>query len=62
MHGDEATGMVLLLDFANYLLGNYGVAGREDVTILVDNYETHLMPNYNPDGGPSWPTPTRTIS
>ena len=27
MHGDEVTGMVLLLDFANYLLTNYGVAG-----------------------------------
>jgi len=50
MHGDEVTGMVLLLDFANYLLSNYGVAGREDVTNLVDNYEIHLMPNHNPDG------------
>lgn len=50
IHGDETTGMILLLDFANYLLGNYGVAGREDVTNLVDNYEIHFMPNHNPDG------------
>lgn len=50
MHGDEVTGMVLLLDFANYLLANYGVAGREDVTNLVDNYEIHIIPSYNPDG------------
>ncbi len=50
MHGDEVTGMVLTLDFANYLLSNYGVAGREDVTNLVDNYEIHLMPDHNPDG------------
>ncbi len=50
MHGDEVTGMVLLLDFANYLLSNYGVAGREDVTNLVNNYEIHITPSYNPDG------------
>lgn len=50
MHGDEVTGMVLLLDFANYLLTNYGVAGHEDVTNLVDNYEIHITPSYNPDG------------
>ncbi|MBK8166966.1 MAG: carboxypeptidase regulatory-like domain-containing protein [bacterium] len=50
MHGDEVTGMILTLDFANYLLANYGVPGREDVTNLVDNYEIHLMPNHNPDG------------
>jgi hypothetical protein len=50
MHGDEVTGQVLLLDFAHYLTENYGVAGREDVTNLVDNYEIHLMPMYNPDG------------
>ncbi|MBM4129956.1 T9SS type A sorting domain-containing protein [bacterium] len=50
MHGDEVTGLVLTLDFANYLLSNYGVAGREDVTNLVDNYEIHLMPSHNPDG------------
>lgn len=50
MHGDEVTGLILTLDFANYLLSNYGVAGREDVTNLVDNYEIHLMPSHNPDG------------
>ncbi len=50
MHGDEVTGMVMLLDFAHYLTENYGVPGREDVTYLVDNYEIHLMPSHNPDG------------
>lgn len=50
IHGDETTGMILLLDFANYLLSNYGVAGREDVTNLVNNYEIHFMPDHNPDG------------
>ncbi len=50
MHGDEVTGMIMLLDFAHYLTENYGVVGREDVTNLVDNYEIHLMPMHNPDG------------
>ena len=50
MHGDEVTGMILMLDLAEYLTTNYGVAGYEDVTYLVDNYEIHLMPDHNPDG------------
>lgn len=50
MHGDEVVGMILLLNFAEYLTTNYGQAGYEDVTYLVDNYEIHLMPNHNPDG------------
>lgn len=50
MHGDEVTGMIMLLNFAHYLTENYGVPGREDVTNLVDNYEIHLMPMHNPDG------------
>jgi len=50
MHGDEVTGMILLLDFAHYLTENYGQPGHEDVTYLVDNYEIHLMPSHNPDG------------
>lgn len=50
MHGDEVTGMVLCLDLAYYLVEHYGQAGYETVTDLVDNYELHLVPAYNPDG------------
>ncbi len=50
MHGDEVPGMVMLLNFAEYLLTNYGQLGFEDVTNLVDNYEIHIMPLHNPDG------------
>ncbi|HOX25518.1 MAG TPA: M14 family zinc carboxypeptidase [Candidatus Krumholzibacteria bacterium] len=50
MHGDEITGMVLCLDLAYYLVEHYGQAGYENVTDLVDNYELHLVPAYNPDG------------
>ncbi|MEN8006148.1 MAG: M14 family zinc carboxypeptidase [Candidatus Krumholzibacteriota bacterium] len=50
MHGDEPPGMVMLMNFAEYLTANYGVAGFEDVTNLVDNYEIHIMPLHNPDG------------
>lgn len=50
MHGDETLGMVLLLNFIEYLTDNYGQPGYDDVTNLVDNYEIHLMPLHNPDG------------
>ncbi len=50
MHGDEVPGMVMLLNFAEYLVTNYGQVGYEDVTDLVDNYEIHIMPLHNPDG------------
>ncbi len=50
MHGDETPGMVMLVNFAEYLTGNYGMIGFEDVTNLVDNYEIHIMPLHNPDG------------
>ncbi len=50
MHGDEVPGMVMLLNFAEYLVTNYGQLGFEDVTNLVDNYEIHIMPLFNPDG------------
>ena len=50
MHGDEPVPMVNALNLAHYLTENYGVAGYEDVTYLMDNYEIHLMPLYNPDG------------
>jgi len=50
MHGDEPPGMVMLVNLADYLAVNYGKAGFEDVTHLVDNYEIHIMPLHNPDG------------
>ncbi len=50
MHGDEVVGMVMLLDFAEYLTTHYGQPGYADVTNLVDNYEIHIMPLHNPDG------------
>lgn len=50
MHGDEVTGMVMLLDYAEYLTTHYGQPGYAAVTNLVDNYEIHIMPLHNPDG------------
>ncbi len=50
MHGDETPGMVMLVNFAEYLTANYEKTGFEDVTNLVDNYEIHIMPLHNPDG------------
>ncbi len=50
MHGDEPSSMVMLVEFADYLVTNYGLSGYEDVTSLVDNYEIHIMPMHNPDG------------
>jgi zinc carboxypeptidase/carboxypeptidase family protein/flagellar hook capping protein FlgD len=50
IHGDEPVGMVMLINLARYLTENYGVVGYEDVTYLMDNYEMHFMPLYNPDG------------
>jgi PKD repeat protein len=48
MHGDEATGYVLFLRLANYLLSNYGTIPR--VTNIVNNTELWICPNTNPDG------------
>lgn len=50
MHGDEITGLVLCMNLAQYLLDVYGQPGYEDETDLVDNFELHLIPSYNPDG------------
>ena len=50
MHGDEIVGMVLCVNLAYYLVEHYGQPGYEDVTDIVDNFELHLMPAYNPDG------------
>lgn len=50
MHGDEATGFVLLLRLADYLLSNYNNASYPEVNNLVNNAEIWLNPNANPDG------------
>ncbi len=50
MHGNEVTGMILLVDLAHHLVQNYGQPGYADVTSLVDNTEIHIMPLHNPDG------------
>ncbi len=48
MHGDETTGLILLLRLANYLLTNYGTISQ--VTTLVDGAEIYLCPMANPEG------------
>lgn len=48
IHGDELTGYVLLLRFADYILNNYGVDER--TTNLINNTVIHINPLANPDG------------
>jgi hypothetical protein len=48
MHGDETTGMILMLRLADYLLSNYGT--NTEATDLVDNTEIYITPDSNPDG------------
>ncbi|MFH1842314.1 MAG: M14 family zinc carboxypeptidase [bacterium] len=50
MHGNEPPGLEMLLFLVDYLTDNYGVAGFEDVTYLVDNYDIYIVPCHNPDG------------
>jgi len=50
IHGNEPVGAEMLLYLADYLTDHYGQVGYEDVTYLVDHYEIHLLPMYNPDG------------
>ncbi len=50
MHGDEITGMILLLRLADHLLVNYNKPGYEDITALVNDVEIWINPNINPDG------------
>ena len=50
IHGNEKIGMELSLYLIDYLTANYGVAGHEDVTNLVDNYHLLFLPLHNPDG------------
>ena len=48
MHGNELTGYVLMLRFANYLLSNYGQNALVDS--LMNNVEIWINPLANPDG------------
>jgi len=48
MHGNELTGYVLMLRFANYLLANYGQNAMVDS--LMNNVEIWINPLANPDG------------
>jgi hypothetical protein len=48
MHGDETTGIVLLLRLASWLLTNY--ATNTDAAYIVDNFELYINPIANPDG------------
>ena len=48
MHGDETTGLVMCLNFIDYLLQNYGTDPR--VTSLVNEIEIWIVPTMNPDG------------
>jgi hypothetical protein len=48
MHGDEATGFVLMLRLADSLLSSYGSA--TEIENLVNEIEIFINPNANPDG------------
>lgn len=48
MHGNEAIGRELLLQFLVYLVNSY--ANNEQVKNLLDNTYVHLLPSMNPDG------------
>ena len=48
MHGDEATGFVLMLRLIEELLEGYGT--DPDMTALVNDLEIWINPNANPDG------------
>jgi hypothetical protein len=48
MHGNETSGFILMLRFAEYLLENYG--SDERVTTLLNNLEIWINPLANPDG------------
>lgn len=50
MHGNEAVGRQVLINFIQYLLEHYGVPGHERITKLVNNTNIFIMPSMNPDG------------
>jgi murein tripeptide amidase MpaA len=47
-HSEEVMSAECMLDFADYLLSNYGI--DPDVTRLVDDHEVYIVPNCSPDG------------
>ncbi len=52
IHGNELTGFVLLMRFADYLASNYRTDSPEGerVSKLLDNLDMWIMPLNNPDG------------
>lgn len=50
IHGDETVDTIMLLNLAHELVTNHGQPGHADLTELVDEYEIHILPQYNPDG------------
>ncbi len=48
MHGDEATGYVLMLRLIDSLLSTYGT--NAEVTGMIDSLDIWINPNHNPDG------------
>src|SRR5690606_35916709 len=48
MHGDEAVGRELLINFVGLLLDQYGTDAR--ITRLVDTTRIFILPSMNPDG------------
>ncbi len=48
MHGDETTGIIMMLRLIDYLLTNYG--SNQQVTNLVNGIEIWICPMANPDG------------
>ena len=50
IHGNEKIAVEMSLFLLDYLTSNYGVAGHEDVTDLVNSTEILLLPLVNPDG------------
>lgn len=48
MHGDEITGIILLLRLSDWLLSNYGIDQR--ATNIINNTQLFINPIANPDG------------
>lgn len=48
MHGDETVGMIVYLKLIQHLLENYD--SDSEIKEIVDNVETWICPNLNPDG------------
>lgn len=48
IHGDEATGFILMLRLADSILTSYN--SQADITKLVNEIEIYINPNANPDG------------